>query len=311
MKKAYEIATQTENVDEIKKRVRHLLRAAEVGDKLPTPKKDIIECAELVAVGKLDLEQYEESWPKEQWNAIKSIFVQTFSKIKGFVHLGENIIYVDPNLHPASIPFVTYHEVTHRILPAHKILLNPHLDDDLTLDPEFARGLEIEANIGATLILFQVDRFAKEIKDYSLGLTSAILFAQRYEASFHSAFRNYVKVNHRSCALLVLNKPDEILDRECFPMKYALDSEEFHEQFGRVDWGNYFFEGHPIYDTILKQNGDQIRKGNLQLKDRLGFKVECTIEIFHNTYNYFVLCYPNQKSGKGKKLVVVKSLGKA
>jgi hypothetical protein len=309
VRNACKIATQEENVAEIKKHIQRLLKAAGVGNRLPTPKEDIVECAKLVAVGKLDLAQYEETWPKGQWNVIKDLLERTISKIKGLVHLKENIIYVDPLLHPSSVPFVTYHEVTHKILPGHSILSNPHLDDDLTLDPEFARGLEIEANIGAALILFQVDRFAKEIRDVPLGIASAMHFAQRYEASFHSAFRHYVEVNDRPCTILVLNNPDEIFDRNCFPLRYSLSSKEFDQRFGVVDWGNYFFEGHAIYDTILNRRGEEIPKGNLKLKDRLGFKVECTFEVFHNFYNYFVLCYPKSQSRKGRKLVVVKSLG--
>lgn len=305
MTKAYQIAVQDANVAEIKKQVKLLLNAAGVGDKLPTPKNDIIECAKLVAIGKLDLKQFEKKWPTKQFNTIKGLLTQAISKIKGLIHLKENIIYVDPNVHPSSVPFITYHEVTHKILPSHKILMNPHLDTDLTLEPEFAKGLEIEANIGAALILFQVDRFAKEIKDVPLGAANAIYFAQRYEASLHSAFRNYTEMNHRACALLILNNRDEIFDQDCYTLKYFVTSNEFRKKFGQVDWGSCFFEEHPIYDTIVSQNTD-VRYGSIQLRDRLNFKINCKIEIFHNTYNYFVLCYPKQKPRRSKKVVLIK-----
>lgn len=307
---AYKIATQEENLTEIKTHVQRLLKAAGVGEKLPTPKEDIVECARLVVVGQLDLERYKERWPQKQRNAIKDLLGRAISKIKGLIHLKEDIIYVDPLLHPSSVPFVTFHEVTHKIIPSHSILSNPHLDNDFTLDPEFAKGLEIEANIGASLILFQLDRFAKEIRDVPIGLASAMHFAQRFGASFHSAFRHYVEVNHRSCSLLVLNAFDEDLDRDHFVLRYSLSSKEFDQRFGVVDWGRYFVEGHPIYDTIISQQGEQIQKGTLKVIDRLGFKVQCTIEIFSNFYNYFVLCYPEDIIRKGRKLIVVKSMPK-
>ena len=66
MIKAHDIAFQEENVAEIQTHVRRLLKAAGVGNKLPTPKEDIVECAKLVALGEVDLRQYAESWPAAQ-----------------------------------------------------------------------------------------------------------------------------------------------------------------------------------------------------------------------------------------------------
>ena len=165
-----------------------------------------------------------------------------------------------PTLHPSSVPFITYHEVAHKIIPHHSILTNPHLDDDLSLDPEFAKDLEIEANIGAALILFQVDRFAKEIRDVPLGWASAMYFAERYEASLHSAFRHFTEMNHCPCAMLVLYNQNKYFDRLSFGLKYSICSKEFKDQFRTLDWGT-FYEGHPIYDTIVGQEGETIRKG--------------------------------------------------
>lgn len=46
---------------ELEKIARGLLRAADVGDRLPTPQEDLIRCAELVHGGVIDLEEYRES----------------------------------------------------------------------------------------------------------------------------------------------------------------------------------------------------------------------------------------------------------
>jgi len=70
--------------------------------------------------------------------------------------------------------------------------------------------------------------------------------------------------------------------------------------------GKLFFKGHLIFDTIVNQNNIEIKRGSLSLFDKLEFKVECTIEIFHNKHNYFVLCYPAIKAKRGGKIIVVK-----
>jgi len=291
--------------EEIKKRVGYLLLAAEVKDKLPTPKEDIVACAKLVEIGEAELSKYEEGWLKKGGNFLKS----ALSKIKGLLDFRETIIYANPNIHHSQKTFVTYHEVTHRILPWHEGLYNPHIDTDYSIDPRVATGLEIEANLGASLIQFQIDRFAKELKDLPLGLGSAIDLAERYETSLHSTFRKYVEDNNRPCALLVL----EVLvngtsdKQKILQLWYPLQSHKFTREFGMLDWEKLYYPGHPIYDTILSDSLEWVKTGEIFLKDLSGFKKKCRIEAFYNTFNHFVLIYPVPRLPSRKKIIIAES----
>lgn len=289
--------------EEIKKQIRHLLSAAGVKDKLPTPKEDIIACAKLVEIGEIELSKYEKDWLKKG----SDLFESVLSKIKGLLDFKEKIIYANPNIHHSQKTFVTYHEVTHRILPWHEGLYNPHIDNAYSIDPRVATGLEIEANFGASLIQFQIDRFTKELKDLPLGLGSAIHLAERYETSLHSTFRQYVEDNHRPCALLIL---EELIkgahdSQNVLQLWYFLQSLKFTMKFGVLDWEKLYCPGHPVYDTIFSDSLEPVKRGEIVLKDLSGFEKKCRIEAFYNMFNHFVLIYPVVPRLPSRKKIII------
>lgn len=302
MKRSTKNTLLEQSSEEIKKQVRHLLLAAEVKDKLPTPKEDIVACAKLAEVGEIELSRYGEGWLKKGGDLLKS----ALSKIKGLLDFREKIIYANPTIHHSQKTFVTYHEVTHRILPWHEVLYNPHIDTDYSIDPRIATGLEIEANLGASLIQFQIDRFAKELKALPLGLGSAMHLAKRYETSLHSTFRKYVEDSQRSCALLVL----EVLingtfdNQKVLQLWYLVQSHRFTLKFGMLDWEKLYYPGHPIYDTVLSDSLEPVKTGEMVLKDLSGFKRKSRIEAFYNTFNHFVLIYPVARLPSKKKIII-------
>lgn len=302
MKRSVRNTLLQQSSEEIKKQVRHLLSAAGVKNKLPTPKEDIVTCAKLVEIGEIELSKYEEGWLKKGSDLLRG----ALSKIKGLLDFKEKIIYANPTIHHSQKTFVTYHEVTHRILPWHEVLYNPHIDTDYSIDPRIATGLETEANLGASLIQFQIDRFAKELKDLPLGLGSAVHLAERYETSLHSTFRKYVEDSQRSCALLVL----EVLingtsdNQKVLQLWYLVQSHRFTLKFGMLDWEKLYYPGHPIYDTVLSDSLEPVKTGEMVLKDLSGFKRKSRIEAFYNTFNHFVLIYPVARLPSRKKIII-------
>lgn len=302
MKRSVRNTLLQQSSEEIKKQVRHLLLAAGVKNKLPTPKEDIVTCAKLVEIGEIELSKYEEGWLKKGSDLLRG----ALSKIKGLLDFKEKIIYANPTIHHSQKTFVTYHEVTHRILPWHEVLYNPHIDTDYSIDPRIATGLETEANLGASLIQFQIDRFAKELKDLPLGLGSAVHLAERYETSLHSTFRKYVEDSQRSCALLVL----EVLingtsdNQKVLQLWYLVQSHRFTLKFGMLDWEKLYYPGHPIYDTVLSDSLEPVKTGEMVLKDLSGFKRKSRIEAFYNTFNHFVLIYPVPRLPSRKKIII-------
>lgn len=284
-------------VDEIKAHVSNLLNAAGVGNQLPTPKDDILKCAKLVEFGLLNLEEYKDTWSQNQWRSIRKVLASGLTKVKGFLHFESGLVYVDPQSHPAAVPFITYHEVIHKILPSHKILQNPHYDTQYTLDPKFAKGLEKEANIGAALILFQVDRFANEARQMSFGLESALSLAKQYGASCHASFRHYVETSSNPCALLILKTLKDV--EGGYELWYSVESNKFYGKFGSIEWPMFYTDGE-LFDFI-SESSSVVSMNSIVLNDQYGFDVQCTLEAFKSPYNVFLLCYPTQRKAKRKR----------
>jgi hypothetical protein len=208
--------------------VRRLLRAAEVGGRLPTPKTQILACASLVETGELDLAEYELSLSARA----SEVFYRAMKKVSGFLDRRTEQIYVDPQLHDSRRTFVTYHEVIHLIVPWQRIQYTE--DDESTLSDGCATLFESEANYGAAEILFQCDRFEREARDFEISVGSALHLANEYDASCHSSLRRFVERNHRPCLLLVL-KPTSRTNAgggTSFFISHAVPSTLFVLQFG-------------------------------------------------------------------------------
>jgi hypothetical protein len=239
---------------------------------------------------------------------VRNTLRRAIRKVRGLIIFEQRIVYVDPELHPSKVAFTTFHEVAHKILPTHSQLASPHCDDDLSLSPEVTRSLEIEANIAASLILFQVDRFADELADSPVGAGYVLQAAKRYGSSYHSAFRKYVETHAKRCALLVLEPHVDRLNPESLKLRYFVESPSFERQFGRVNWSEYLQGDSPLIETVNQNVVAPIKEGTLNLIDIKQFKVELKVEVFSNHYNTFVLCYPNRKGRTHGRLVVANSL---
>jgi hypothetical protein len=267
--------------------VRKLLRAAEVGRLLPTPKAQILACARLVETGELDLAEYEQSFSERA----SSFFYKAMKKVRGFVDRRNKTFYVDPQLHDSRKIFVTYHELFHRVAPWQHIEYTE--DDDLTLNLDCDTLFESEANYGAADILFQCDRFETEARDYDLSVASALYLSGKYEASCHSSLRRFVERNHRPCLLLVL-KPTSRTNADggtSFFISHSIPSTSFTLQFGDPFALPYINPDHDL--GKLLNNGSQ---GEMGLSDLKGFCRPCVVECFDNQYSFFVMIHPKDTS---------------
>lgn len=287
---------------DIQKHVKQLLLAADIKEELPTPIDRLISCANLVEAGAIDLSQYKEHWISKGSNLLKS----AFKKIIGILDYRTNIIYTSPDIHPTKKIFLNCHEVTHKILPWHESLLNPHFDLYSSLDPTTASELEFEANIGASMFQFQIDRFDNDAKDYQLSLNSAIHLAKIYDTSLHSTFRQYVHGSKKPCALLVLKKMENTNTETFLKLWYSIQSNNFIKKFGRIDWEKIYYKNNPIYDSIFSNSLETIKTGTMNLCYSVGGKTTFSFEVFSNGYNYFVLVFPKQKSIQNLTKVTIK-----
>src|SRR5260370_38138205 len=280
-------------VADITEEIKKLLRASNVNDQLPTPKEQILACSQLIETGELELADYEATIA----NRLGSIFHKAISKVVGFLERRSQISYVDSSIPDTRKLFVTYHEVTHRILPWQQIDYTE--EDDLTLRPDCKEYFESEANYGAAELLFQCKRFENEARDYALSIESALYLANRYEASCHSSLRRFVERNHRACLLLVLKPTSrEYSDgKTSYYVVYSIPSAEFLGQFGEA-LDMKFINPHEALGRILNNSGH----GEIVLTDLKGFEKECVVESFSNSFRMFALIYPKQ--GRPSRITV-------
>lgn len=270
---------------EITAEVRKLLRAANVENTLPTPREVILSCARLVETGELDLETYRET-PSQK---AQGIFLNAMSKVLGFVDRRQEEIYVDPSLKPRQRNFITFHEVTHSILPWQHLVYAE--DDEAIFRPDCSDIFESEANYGAAELLFQCERFEKEARDFNVTIASALHLADKYQASRHSSLRRFAERNIHPLLLLVLTKTRREHE-DGLPSYYVASSfrsSSFITRFG---------------DGISKQflePGDDLRKiisdgrsGEIVLPDLRGDLHDCIVEVFDNTYKKFALIFPKK-----------------
>jgi len=279
-----QIATP-ESATEVTNEVKRLLRAAGIKGQLPTPKEEILACAQLVEHGELDLAEYEATL----CDRTLRFFHRAASKILGLLDRRSNIIYVDPCIHDSRKRFITYHEVTHKILRWQKITLTQ--DDQLTLSPECEDLFESEANYGAADILFQCERFEEEAKDYELSVESALYLSNRYDSSCHAALRRFAERNHRPCLLMVLTPTlmEHADGKTSYYVVYAIPSTPFTNEFGEPLNLKFLNPGHALGE-ILNNSGH----GEIVLADLKGFFRTCVVQTFSNKFKTFVLIYPRQ-----------------
>lgn len=265
--------------------VKRLLRAADVGEQLPTPKEQILACARLVERGELDLAEYEATLKEKGLR----FFHRALSKVLGLLDRRSNIIYVDPSAHDSRKLFITYHEVIHKVLPWQKI--NVTQDDRFTLSDECSDLFEAEANYGAADTLFQCERFEDEARDYSLSIESPLYLSTKYDSSCHAALRRFAERNHRPCLLMVLTETlrESADGQKSYFVVYSIASVPFTNEFGDPLNSKFVNPGHVLND-VLNNGGD----GEIVLSDIKGFSRSCIVQTFSNTFKMFALIYPKQ-----------------
>ena len=280
-----QIATPESSVD-VTTEVRRLLRAAGIKDQLPTPKEQVLACAQLVELGELDLAAYEATLKEKSLR----FFHKAVSKVLGLLDRRRNAIYVDPTANDSRKLFVTYHEVIHKVLPWQKIVILTQ-DDRYTLSGECEELFEAEANHGAADILFQCERFEDEARDFELSIESPIYLSTKYESSRHAALRRFVERNHRPCLLVVLKETswESENGEKSYFVNYSIPSIPFTSEFGDPLRGKFFNPGH-IIGEILNHGG----RGEIVLPDIKGFSRKCVVQSHFNGYRTFVLVYPRQ-----------------
>jgi hypothetical protein len=284
--------------DDVTRQARLLLRDAGVGERLPTPVDDLVECAGLAVSAEAALdedyieyfgvrEEYQKALGASSYAALKAALRKTW----GFIDLIDNIIYLDRSVSSQKQGFLKLHEVGHKMLPWQRAtFLLP--DDKATLAPDIKALFEREANRFAAEALFQGDRFTRQSRDLPLNLETPLSLARWYGTSAHAAIRRFVEVSHRCCAVLILKPPRSGTGGEpSFVVAYEVRSFAFTAQFEGARFPRRLGPECAL-GAALRTGRRYVSGDGLLLPNRDGRRTECGFQTFRNSRSAFALVFP-------------------
>lgn len=197
-----------------------LLQSAGVAGVFPTPLEAVERVAgvaELVDIGDLPA-------------GIVATKPNALRRILGAYLYRTNTIFVDRSQGSGRVRFIRAHEATHRAIPWHERCY--HLDDEHRLFRDTEELLEAEANLGASLILFQGTRFHERALDYENSIRTPIALAPTLDASIHATIRYYVEHHPDPLAVLLVGHYPRC--GGVLPVWRSIESPSFTTQFGSL-----------------------------------------------------------------------------
>lgn len=224
----------------------------------------------------------------EAGSALKS----ALSKVLGLFDARENLIFIDRSVKAVKQNFLKLHEIGHSLLPWQKPMYAVVETCEKALDPETADLFDREANTFATEVLFQLDSFISEAKDYEFGIKVPLKLSKKYGSSIYAAIRQYVRKHDRSCAVFVL-EPPEFITGDGFRVKLRRIevSKSFHRIFGNLPLPAFFTPDDEIGNIVPTGGRKMSSPRHIGLLDSNGDLQDCIAEAFCTPYNVFVLIH--------------------
>jgi Zn-dependent peptidase ImmA (M78 family) len=281
----------------------NLLKGSKSFDVFPTPVDKIVQYGEVVINNNINITSIHESYLKKATDAL----IKAVAKVRGLFDRTTRTIYLDQSLLPVRKNFVKLHEVGHGVLPWQRKIHDVVEDDDDSLSAYTIEEFEAEANYFASVTIFQHDRFTNELSKLNLGVESAMHLSKLFGASIHATLRRFVECSDKRCALIVLNgRSSAGLDPKCSKRDF-FSSTKFLKTFGALALPDEFdLSWNFVPHFYFRKKG--IIKGSLTISTENGL-VDFNYHFFNNTYNAFVLLYPNgEKQSSKTKIIITKNL---
>jgi Zn-dependent peptidase ImmA (M78 family) len=265
-----------------------LLKQSKSIDIFPTPVNKIIRYADLNIDENVDLSKIDNSFLTTLSLDVAKKTIDSMKQVRGALDRNEKTIYLDLSQLPCRQNFVKLHETGHEVLSWQNEIL-AYIDNDATLDHSTIDEFEAEANYFASTILFQNDRFEKEMSKLKFGIDASMTLAKQFGASNHATIRKYVECSKNRCALLVLEDISTTGIPTCSKRDLFL-SESFSNTFGTLILPNKFgykwdFTRDCYHKMKLHKNG------RISLDSENG-TADFKYHFFNNSYNAFVLIFP-------------------
>ncbi|MEI8397039.1 MAG: ImmA/IrrE family metallo-endopeptidase [Rhodospirillaceae bacterium] len=195
----------------VEERARKLLDRAAAWGQFPTPVDDILAAAKIKIAPRsvFDPRRLLE-YARARTEGAVDLIKTAISKIFGVCDSEENVIHIDHEVTESKQRFLKLHETGHHEMPTHRKLFKFFMDCEKTLAPEIADLFEREANNFARFAIFQGDAYVRRAADEEFGIKTPIKLAKVFGASIYASSREFVRTNHRACAVYIL-EPVELV----------------------------------------------------------------------------------------------------
>lgn len=292
MRKSDDSSLTPDQYRKVCKEAEKLLAKADAVGRFPTPVGDILAAAQIVVAPEAVLDEgFLRTLRKKASSALKI----ALSKVLGIFSASARLIYVDGSLGESKQTFIKLHETGHGMLPWQSGMYALVEDCTKTLDPDVAEAFDREANNFATEVLFQLDEFTKQARDYDFGLRCPLKLQKKFGASAYSAIRQYVTKSDRPCVVIVLNPP-ELQEFVGFraSLRRVVASPLFVERFGDLGLPDTFTPDDRFGKMVPLGGRRMTGPHELVMTDRNGTDHDCLAETFGTPFNVFILIHPVQ-----------------
>ncbi|MGO7401083.1 ImmA/IrrE family metallo-endopeptidase [Rhizobium ruizarguesonis] len=270
-----------------------LLNKASAWDRLPTPVPDLLGAAKLrvapmSAFDPRSLLRHALQFGERAASLVKS----AIEKVRGIFDVHEDLIHIDTTVTESKQNFLKLREAGHKHIPHQSKLFRWIQDCDKSLSPDVSDQFEREANIFATVVLFQDSRFAQMAADSNFSIKVPLTLSKKFGASIYASLREYVRRNERACAVIVLNPAEvcPVLGMRSDLRRLEL-SPLFQKRFGKLQVPEHIDRMSPLAEFIPLGGRKMSRPGTLTLEDKNGDLVEFVAEGFATPYNSFILIH--------------------
>jgi hypothetical protein len=274
---------------EIKQHVARALNDSGAAGVFPTP------VGKIIAAAKLSIDQnvsLDDGFFSRLYRTAGEKIRRAVSKVLGLLDVKSRLIYLDHTVHKTRRAFVALHETGHHTLPwqrdTYEFLEDSEEDLDLDLKDQFER----EANVFASEVLFQGERFITEAGGLPFEIESAIALSKQFGASLYATLRKYVTTSPYPCVLIVYEAPAFLIGSGYgAPLRRVIPSAEFVDHHGDVKWPERCTKTNFLSPLLFP-------------RWKIKRSVKCTVSIgdenvpfrfdaFNNgQYGYYVLAFP-------------------
>jgi Zn-dependent peptidase ImmA (M78 family) len=206
--------------------------------------------------------------------------------LKGLWLPDSNQILVDLSVKEKKRKWVNAHEVSHKIIPTHSQFFQG--DTAETLDPDYHEMLEVEANYGASSLIFMSQKFTTEALDVQPCFKTVQLLSKRYQNTLATTLRRFVEFSHNIPLLGIINVPywKALPEGQFQRCRYFIPSPAFSDQFSSIEAVTVLeiIDGY----TIPKVGG-MVGVSIVELTDDNGVNQEFLAESFFNQYDVLTL----------------------